>query len=168
MTNSHFVTYLNDHRAGARFAIELLERLSDFDSDPSLAEFAAELLPQIEEDYAVLNRIAVAQNTDANIVKEFAGWIAEKLSRAKLRLNQDPSIGAFESLEMLSLGILGKLKLWEVLQMLGNEVKCLEGIDFVQLLTRAQHQHDLVEGKRKSLARRTFVTGVCPNGEADA
>ena len=104
--------------------------MQDGNGNQQLGIFAAKLLPQIEEDYVVLEGIAHQLAGDVGTLKEVAGWLAEKASRVKLRLGGDASIGAFESLEMLSLGVLGKLKLWQVLSLIAAEVPCLSGIDF--------------------------------------
>ena len=154
---TYLPTYLNDHRAGARFAIELLGRIRNGNSDQQLNMFAAELLPQIEADYVVLEGIADQLAGDVGTLKEMAGWLAEKASRVKLDWGGDASIGAFESLEMLSLGILGKLKLWQVLSLIAVEVPCLSGIDFERLQSRAQTQHDKVEALRREVARTALV-----------
>ena len=44
------------------------------------------------------------------------GWIAERVSRIKLKHDDPTGIGAFEAFETISLGILGKRALWEALQ----------------------------------------------------
>jgi hypothetical protein len=154
---SYLRMYLDDHRAGARFAIELLERMQDGNGNQQLGIFAAKLLPQIEEDYLVLEGIADQLAGDAGTLKEMAGWLAEKASRVKLGWGSDASIGAFESLEMLSLGVLGKLKLWQVLSLIAADVPCLAGIDFERLQARAQTQHDGVEAQRREVARSALI-----------
>jgi hypothetical protein len=155
--DTYLSTYLNDHRAGARFAIELLERMRDSNSDQPVGRLAAELLPQIEEDYEVLEGIAEQLPGDVGTLKEVAGWLAEKASRVKLHLGDNASIGEFESLEMLSLGVLGKLKLWQVLPLIAPDVPCLNGIDFNRLQARAQTQHDQVEAQRLEVARAALI-----------
>lgn len=104
--------YLHDHLAGAKFAIGLLEHLRDSDAEQPVRKFAQDLLISIEEDRAILQRIADQVNSDVNVLKEATAWLTEKVSRVKLRLGSDAEFGLFESLETLSLGILGKLALW--------------------------------------------------------
>jgi hypothetical protein len=154
--NDELSTYLNDHRAGARFALELLERIRDGNADQAVRALAAELLPQIKEDYTLLESIAQEMPGNAGSIKEAAGWVAEKFSRVKLRLTEEGSVGTFECLEMLALGILGKMKLWQVLALLIKDVSQLNGIDFDRLIARAQTQHDTVESKRIEVALVAF------------
>ena len=49
--------YMQDHLAGASFAIDLLESLRDQHSADALGEFAAELLPEIEAETGFLTRL---------------------------------------------------------------------------------------------------------------
>lgn len=154
---TYLPTYLNDHRAGARFAIELLERIRNEYPDQPIGSFAAKVLPEIQADYSVLEQITAQLAGDAGALKEVAGWLAEKASRLKLRFSDDSSIGAFESFEMLSLGVLGKVKLWQALSIIAADVPCLNGIDFANLEARAQAQHDDIEAQRRDLARAALM-----------
>jgi hypothetical protein len=151
-------TYLSDHRAGAHFAIDMLERLRDANADKPLGRFAAELLPAIEEDVTVLQRIAEQFGDDTNTLKEVTAWFAEKASRVKLRLHNQGSLGTLESLEMLALGVLGKLKLWQTLSILAPAEPRLRGIDFDCLAARAKSQHDEIETYRQHAARTALTT----------
>ena len=49
-------TYLNDHLAGARFAIDVLERMREVCPDTALRNLAGGLLVEIESDRAVLTK----------------------------------------------------------------------------------------------------------------
>lgn len=162
MVNENFGIYLNDHCAGARFAVELLQRIGADHAGEPLGDFALALLEQIEGDYEILKAIADEHEAAGGLIKEAVGWIGEKASRVKLQLSSNSPIGDFESLELLSLGILGKLKLWEVLKVLRNEVSYLhtKGIDIDQLIASAQEQHDKVESQRRTLITFTFSSPV--------
>jgi hypothetical protein len=149
--------YLNDHLAGARFAIELLERLRDSRTNQRVADVAAQVLPDIEEDRDVLQKLADDAGTGGSPVKEAASWLAEKASRLKLRLTSDGDLGAFEALETLSLGVLGKLKLWRALSQIKISHRRLQQLDFDILIARAQSQHDELEKCRLELARAVLA-----------
>ncbi|HEX2860668.1 MAG TPA: hypothetical protein VHN79_03470, partial [Lacunisphaera sp.] len=93
-------------------------------------------------------------------LKEKLGWISEKLSRPKLSKADSPEFAHFEGLEILALGILGKVSLWETLQQLAPLDPRLAPFDYPQLLARARAQHTTVEARRRSfipaaLARQT-------------
>jgi hypothetical protein len=55
---SHPLTvYLQDHLAGARFAVSLLEELANQDLDPETARIADRLLPEILADRQMLEEL---------------------------------------------------------------------------------------------------------------
>jgi hypothetical protein len=141
-------TYLNDHLAGARFAIDMLERLRDTAADAEFAQFTGEVLHEIEEDEAVLQRLADDVSGKSSTIKEATAWLAEKASRLKLRLGSNDELAVFEALEALSLGVLGKLKLWRVLSEIAEQHESLQGIAYEQLIARAASQHDRLEARR--------------------
>jgi hypothetical protein len=160
--SDRLATYLNDHLAGASFAIEMLERMRDGCADPALFKLAEELLIEIEDDRAVLQSIVEKFDSERSVAKEAAAWVAEKASRMKLQLGTDESLGVFETLEVLSLGILGKRALWRALEALEAVAPAdtrLQAIDFNTLINRAEAQYAAVEGRRLEAARRVFVTG---------
>ena len=59
-------------------------------------------------------------------------------------------------LEMLTLGILGKLALWRVLIVVGEFDARVRGEDYNQLAARAESQHARVEERRLQAARKAF------------
>jgi hypothetical protein len=150
-------TYLKDHMAGAQFAMKLLEHLHEAYADDPLGYFAAELLRQIKSDFEVLQTIAGKFDADADPLKQAAAWVAEKASQLKLRCNRDNPLGTFEAIEFLALGVFGKLKLWQVLEILAPQRSELQNIDFKQLASRAQAQHEELELQRRGAARRAFA-----------
>jgi hypothetical protein len=145
--------YLNDHLAGARFAVDLLNRLQDTFVDKPLGKFAAELLVQIEEDRAVLQGIVSRVDGGGSTLKEAAAWVAEKASRLKLQLAADKDLGVFEALEALTLGIIRKRALWRALELVAETDVRLQGVDFNSLGRRAQEQYDNTESRRLEAAR---------------
>jgi hypothetical protein len=151
--SDRLATYLNDHLAGARFAIDLLERLRDAHAEEPLGRFAGELLVNICEDRAVLQEIADQVGCGENSVKEAIAWLAEKASRLKLRVDTEAELGVFETLEAISLGILGKLALWRALAVIASTDAHLRGIDLDQLAARAEAQYAQVETYRLEAAR---------------
>jgi hypothetical protein len=150
-------TYLHDHLAGARFAIDLLERLRDTQPSQDFKDFAQHLLRQIEEDREVLQRVVDDVAGGRSAVKEAAAWLSEKASRLKLRLGGNEALAVFESLEALSLGVLGKAKLWQALSEISAGDPRLEQLDLTQLIARAESQHDAIESRRRKLAAVTFT-----------
>lgn len=155
--NDPLGTYLHDHLAGARFGLELLEALCAEDNPPGVVHLAEKLRLEIEADRETLESIAKAIELDASRVKDAVGWLAEKASRLKLRRHSSTSLGLFESLEALSLGILGKKALWDALSVVALSDPRLAGPDYGTLSVRAWQQHVRVEEKRLEVARELFA-----------
>lgn len=69
--HDHLTTYIQDHLAGARLAVSLLEDLSE-KSPRRIAPMARLLLPEIEQDRAVLERALNQLESRISYSKEFA------------------------------------------------------------------------------------------------
>lgn len=150
-------TYLNDHLAGAKFAIELLERLRDSHPDAPLGHLAAKMVDEITNDRATLQDLCETVGGNESTLKEVGAWLAERTARWKLRLGNDLDLGEFESLEMLSLGVLGKLKLWTALDAIAPSDSRLKDLDLKTLIHRAQAQHDELEAHRIAAAQECLL-----------
>ena len=115
MANENLAIYLNDHLAGSVVAIELLERLEA--ARTYMAPTLAQLRADIEADRAELRELMRQLQIAESRPRKVTGWITEKFSQLKLRLD-DPAGGSLrllESLELVALGIQGKLALWRAL-----------------------------------------------------
>jgi hypothetical protein len=148
-------TYVHDHLAGSRFALELLERLRERYAGDPLGTLAAELHAEIEQDRVAAEELAERLGSRANPVKEAVAWVGDRAAQLKLRVGDD-DVGTFEALETLALGIMGKLSLWRALSMLPAEDERLRGLDLEGLASRALAQHARVESCRLKLARTLF------------
>jgi hypothetical protein len=155
----HLATYLNDHLAGARFAIDLLNRLAEAHAEEPLGRFVADLAGQVEEDRSILERIVLRIDGETSALKDAAGWVAEKASRLKLGIGKGDALGVFEALETLSLGILGKRALWRALASIATADKRLQGVEYEPLIARAESQFDQVESRRLEAA----AVALCPD-----
>jgi hypothetical protein len=151
---SDLTVYLHDHLAGSNFAVGLLEFLRDQRAGEPLSDALAALLSEIEQDRQVLQGLIDRAGNGVPILKEATAWMGEKLSEFKLRSG---SFGTFEALEALALGIQGKLALWEAMTAIANGDVRLAGVDFNQLIERAQLQHAVAEDLRLQAAREAFA-----------
>ena len=143
-------TYLQDHLAGSRFALDLLKDLGEQDADPALAEFAGRLTVEISEDRSTLQQLAESMGLEPSHVKEMASSIAQKAGRLKLKM--DEPIGRFEAMEMLALGVLGKLALWNALERIRSSDRRMDALNLDELISRAIRQHSELESRRLELA----------------
>jgi hypothetical protein len=154
------VTYIEDHKAGAALAIDLLQAMKARHEDESLSQFAGSILVGVEEDEETLRSLAKEVGTGSNILKEAAAWVGEKASRVKLGAGLSGDFGTFEALEFLTLGIQGKLSLWHALQVVARTDARLGGVDYDVLIARAEDQYKRVEERRLAMAGPAFGATV--------
>jgi len=153
-------TYLQDHLAGALQAIELLKAMSDGHAGEPLGEFATDLLVEIESDRDVLANLTRSLGGSVGGPKEWSAWLAEKVSRLKLKHGSGDNLGTFEALEFLVLGIHGKWALWRALSAVVEVDLRLNGVNFGDLTKRAESQHARVDAQRLVRARGALCRGA--------
>lgn len=155
--------YLHDHLAGARLALELLEDMQKQHAGEPLEDFASKLFKEVSEDRDVVERLARRVGAaKLHPMKDSVAWLSEKATRWKLNRRTQNGLGTLQSLEMISVGILGKLALWKALAEVAPADNQLQGEDYQQLANRARHQHEQVEEHRLRVARTT-LRGVSTN-----
>ena len=162
MVNEKLATYLNDHLAGSVVAIELLERLeaAGTDMSPTLAQVRADIEADRAELRELMRRLQIAESRPRKVT----GWIAEKFSQVKLRLD-DPAGGPLrllESLELVALGIQGKLALWRALSATAEVDPALRIVDYERLGGRAQDQWRRAEVLRLKAAKAALAGSAEP------
>ncbi len=145
--------YLHDHLGAANFALELLAKWGRDEQLPGLAPWAQQLHAEVDRDRDVLRKVIALTGKQPHSLKEVAGWLAEKISRYKFSRRQSPAFAHFEGLEILALGILGKVSLWQTLNLLTPDNPGLAAFAYPELIRRAEKQHDDVESRRLSFAR---------------
>jgi hypothetical protein len=151
--NDPLSTYLEDHLAGAAYAIDLLGAIRDQHAGEPMGQFAAGMLMEVEADNGVLQELAERIGTGSSGLKAISAWVAEKVSRLKLKRDASDDLGTFEALEFLALGIQGKLALWRALAVVSPGDARLRHMDFDYLAARAETQHSQVEERRIEAAR---------------
>jgi hypothetical protein len=152
MSDSPLVTYMQDHLAGATAAVQLIEQLRDQHQTEPVGDFAARLLAEVEEDRATLDGLAQRLGGGSSLMKDATGWLGAQLSRLKIGRTAAGTLGTFEALETIALGVLGKLALWRALSTVSAGDPRLAGVDFGALEARAEAQHARVEQQRIGLA----------------
>jgi hypothetical protein len=102
-----------------------------------------------------MDRLGVARDP----LKEWAGWLAEKLGRAKLngRIAGYSPYSRVLELEVLALGVEGKRALWRALERVAGEDARLTGVDLRALARRAEAQRRLLERQRMDAAEIAFA-----------
>jgi hypothetical protein len=145
--------YLHDHRAGAEAAITLIDRLAEL--DPARRAWLMRLRGEVETDRAalveIMRRLQIAERAAAPL----SGWTIERLAVFKTAIESPDRLlplARLEALEALTLGILGKHKLWVTLTAVARDYPQLHEIDFDRLRARAIEQHALLEQERLAAA----------------
>lgn len=154
--NDPLAIYLHDHLAGANFAVEMLEHLQQRHSGHETGAFAGAILAEVQEDRRVLQDIIERVGTSHFDTKDALAWLSEKASRVKLSDDQPDGLSTFEALEMLDLGIMGKVSLWRALSLVADFDNRLAGSDFNALSARAQDQFNRVEKHKLAIVRTAF------------
>jgi hypothetical protein len=159
MANEYLPTYLNDHLAGSIAAVDLLEHLEAAYKQTELASFFAELRSEIQADRRelqdLMGRLQIAQSRP----RKLSAWITGKVTEFKLRLDDSArgSLRLLESLEVVGLGIHGKLALWRALSAAAASSPVLQGFDYERLAQRAEEQRCRVEVVRLEAAKAAFT-----------
>jgi len=143
--------YLHDHLAGSSFAVELLEKLgSKYTGTPS-GDVARELLEHVQIDRETLEQLIERVGKANTDLYDALGWVAERVSRFKLNHDDAGGIGAFEAFETIGLGILGKRAMWEALQVRQNSDSRINGLNYSDLIVRAEQQFQKTNQHRLKL-----------------
>lgn len=159
VATSHLSTYLNDHLAGSVSALEMLGRLREAYHDRFDTSVFERIESGIQEDRSLLERLMQRLGVSHSPVRQAAGWLAERAARLKLAID-DPSDGAlraFEMIELLSLGIEGRMSLWRSLSAIAADEQSLNDVDFEALIRRAREERERLEPLHAAAAREALV-----------
>jgi hypothetical protein len=140
--------YLNDHLAGSTVGVELARRAAGEHEGTELGGFLARLATEIAEDRDALRRVMDAVGARPDRAKVALAWVGEKVGRLKLNgrvLGRSPLSPVVE-LEVLEIGITGKLLLWRLLR--EQQLPGSAAVDLDDLIARAERQRDEVEEQR--------------------
>lgn len=150
-------TYLQDHHAGSTAGLELARRAAGSNDGNEYAAELGRIADEIAADRETLGEVMERLGVKPNMLKDAAGWTAEKVGRLKPNnslLSYSPLSRVVE-IEGLLIGVTGKLALWESLQhTVGSD---LNGVDFGALSQRAGDQRSRLEALRKRAAAEAFA-----------
>jgi hypothetical protein len=168
MLHKYLKTYLIDHLAGSVAAIEILHGLRKVYADTALARFFADLQNDIAADQRQLQSVMHRLQITESRPRKLSAWLTEKLIELKLRVDDGSrgSLRLLESLEVIGLGIHGKLAMWHALKAAAEEHPLLRDVvDYERLAERAEEQRRRLEVVRLEAAKVAF-TGRCMAREA--
>jgi hypothetical protein len=148
--------YLNDHLAGSTAGVELARRAASNNASNEYGRVLSDIAREIEEDRAMLEALMDRLGVGRDRVKSAAAWMAEKAGRLKPNghlLSYSP-LSRLEELEILLLGVSGKLAMWRALDHALHER--LGGIELPELEARAESQRSRLEALRLQAAREAL------------
>jgi hypothetical protein len=151
--------YLSDHLAGSTTGVELARRAASNNRGTPTGRELARIAAEIEEDIASLEELMRRVDAGRDRLKEGLAWTGEKLGRLKLNgqlLGYSP-LSRLVELEALTLGVTGKLALWEAVKEAFGDDPRLAGFDVERLIARAQAQRATLERLRVEAAREAFA-----------
>jgi hypothetical protein len=139
--------YLNDQLAMGVLWREMAQRSQRNNRGTELGAALAEVAKEIAQDVKTFEQIMRRLEVRANPVKVGLAIGAERLGRLKVngRLRSYSPLSRFAELEFLTMGIEGKKQLWTTLRDLAGLGARLPGIDFGQLIERADAQRAILE-----------------------
>jgi hypothetical protein len=154
--------YLNDHLGGSAAAIQRCRYSAGRASGTELGEFLKHLVGEIEADRETLLRAMERVGAHVSLFKQTAGRVAERLGRLKPngQVIGQSALTPLVELELLSLGIEGKRRLWLTLEALCDPR--LAEFEFAALADRANCQGEGIEKHRLAAARSAFRRRSAP------
>jgi hypothetical protein len=156
--SKYLATYLNDHLAGATGGLALARRAASENKDSELGAFLSELSEEIAADRETLKEIMGALGVGPDRMKIVAARTFELVGRLKpnAQLRGYSPLSPLVELEMLKLGIQGKLAMWRALaEVSGTPPLDAERLD--DLAARAERQVADVEARRLEVARAALA-----------
>jgi hypothetical protein len=148
----HLSIYLNDHLAGATGGVGRARAARDANEGTEFFETLAAVCREIEEDRSSLESLMDDLGIGRSRVKTTLGGLGEKAGRLKPngQLRGYSPLGRVIDLEVLLLGITGKLRLWTLL---GDLLDGETSRDVVGLARRAEDQRTRVGQLQERAAR---------------
>jgi hypothetical protein len=142
VAEKYLAIYLNDHLAAATGALQLARRAASANRGSGYGETLADLAAEIADDCTTLQNVLRRLDVRADQLKILASFGAERLGRLKLNgelLRYSP-LSRLEEIEILSLGVAGKLRLWRTLATTLTGDPRVDDVDFDRLIERATSQ----------------------------
>jgi hypothetical protein len=150
LNDRYLAVYLNDHLAGSTVGHELAKRTASSNAGTEYGAYLSELEHEIAEDRASLQRIMERFDVKEDKLKAGAAFLGEKLGRLKpnAQLTGYSPLSRVVELEILLLGISGKLGLWGALRNVAQADDRLDSEELDVLIQRAERQREGLEPHR--------------------
>ncbi len=150
--------YVQDHLALSLAGIRLARRCRAENAGTALGRYLERLVPELEEDRAVLGDIARNLGGRPSRLKEAAAALGERLGRLKPngRIVGYSALSRLWELEALAAGTDARHALWKVLGRAARRDPRLRGFDVERHEERAREQRGELERHRVRAADEAF------------
>jgi hypothetical protein len=150
--------YLADHLAAATAGAALARRTANRNAATEFGSVLRRLTAEIEDDRRTLQNMVAEFGFRESKAKEAIAWVGEKVGRLKLngQIRGYSPLSRVLELEALSVGVAGKLALWQSLRAVRGAAERLRSVDLERLAERARGQRDEIEELRLRAAREAF------------
>ncbi|GAA4993292.1 hypothetical protein [Actinopolymorpha pittospori] len=157
-TSSPLHIYLNDHLAGATGGVELLRRAARVHQGDGMGPELSRLAKEVSEDRATLIQMMKDLGVPVRRHKAALGWLGEKVGRLKPngRLISRSPVSDVLELELMRLGVEGKVSCWRTLRVLADGK--LDHTRLDDLIRRGAQQAETLEKLRTATAADVFAT----------
>jgi hypothetical protein len=147
--------YLNDHLAGSVVGTRLVRRIAKHNEGNHYGSEASRLAHEIEQDKATLEELMERLGVRKKRARLAVAAVTETAGRLKPngRLVGYSPLSRVIELEALTIGITGKLELWQSLKATGERI---DGVDPDELIARAEDQRGRVRELRLQASREAF------------
>jgi hypothetical protein len=152
MADRELGIYVNDHLTGATSGVALARRAAGNSADEARTRMWQSVAAEVAEDREILVQIRDLIGARPNRLKYATAWIGEKFGRLKLNghLWKKSDLGQLLELELMVLGVTGKLALWRALARVQDPR--LREVDFDRLCDRAESQRTRLDQARLEVA----------------
>lgn len=150
--------YLRDQHALGVGWRELAARAARNNRGTPLGAALADVARAIAEDVRTFEGAMAGLGVPPNAAKGAFVKAGERLARLKLngRITSYSPLSRFLELDVLTMGIAGKERLWATLRDLADVGERLPGVDFDELIERAREQRARLEPFRERAGRDAF------------
>jgi hypothetical protein len=147
--------YLNDHLAGSAGGHSLAKRISKGHSDPDARREGERLAKEIEGERKALTAIIKRLGGRPKMARQAGAAGMEKVGRLKLNgsiIKRSPLSDLVE-LEGMSLGVNGKLRMWQALRSIAPSNDALDEAELDRLIKQAEDQIARLDALRLKAGR---------------
>jgi hypothetical protein len=154
-------TYLKDHHAGSEAAVSIVEHLAESHPDSEAARIAPRLKAEFEGERQQLAMLLKRLDDSTSAPRRVVGWMSEKALELKLWADDrsDGALHLLEAVEMLGLGVHGKIGLWKALDANRTAEPVLAMLQYEPLIRQGEAQAALIECARLEAARAVAASG---------